>query len=81
MKFIHVKSGFVVAEYSGEKTQISDRILEKEMTMRGIMIPPALQSEYGGKASVRLHEKEFQKAFKNLYSPQAFNSQAYHWEE
>jgi hypothetical protein len=80
MKLIHVKSRFVVAEYEGEKTKIHDRILEKEMGIRGIMIPPALRSEYEGKAVVRLIDKEFQKAFKELYSAQAFNPKNYRWE-
>ncbi len=80
MKLINIKSGFVVAEYKGEKTIIHDRSLEKEMTIRGVIIPPALRSEYGGKASVRLSDKEFQKAFKELYSEQALNPKSYHWE-
>jgi hypothetical protein len=81
MKLIHVKSGFVVAEYKGEKTIIHDRILEKEMSIRGVMIPPALRSEYSGKGAVRLSDKEFQKAFKELYFATAFNPKNYHWEE
>jgi hypothetical protein len=81
MKLINVKSGFVVAEYQGNQTLIHDRVLEKEMAMRGVMIPPARRSEYGGKAAVRLNEREFQKAFKELYSTQVFNPKNYHWEE
>jgi hypothetical protein len=81
MKLINVKSGFVVAEYQGKKTIIHDRILEKEMTIRGVIIPLALRSEYSGKAAVRLNDQEFQKAFKELYSEQVFNPKNYHWEE
>jgi hypothetical protein len=81
MKLIHIKSGFVVAEYQGEKTMIHDRVLEKEMTIRGVMIPSGLRPDYGGKIAVRLNDKEFQKAFKELYSTQAFNPKSYHWEE
>ena len=74
MKLIHVKSKFVVAEYQDWKTMIYDRVLEKEMGVRGVnSLPPVLRSEYGGKAVVRLIDKEFQKAFKELYSAQAFN--------
>lgn len=80
MKLINVKSGFVVVEYQGNKTIFHDRMLEKEMTVRGVIIPPPLRSEYGGKSSVRLDEIEFQKAFKDVYCKQAFNSQAYQWE-
>ncbi len=80
MKLVNVKSGFVVVEYQDEKTVFHDRMLEKEMTIRGIIIPPALRSEYGGKASVRLNEKEFQKAFKEIYCKQALNSPSFKWE-
>ena len=81
MKLVNLKSGFIVVEYKGEKTIIHDRVLEKEMTVRGVIVPPALRSEYAGKAAVRLSDKEFQKAFKELYSAQAFNAKNYHWEE
>jgi hypothetical protein len=81
MKLINITSKFVIAEYNGGKTIIHDRLLRKEMMIRGVVIPPALRLEYGGKAVVRLNEKEFQKAFKELYSNQAFNSKNYRWEE
>lgn len=81
MKLINNKSGYVVAEYQGEKTVIHDRILEKEMTIRGVIISPALRSEYGGKATVHPNEREFQKAFKELYFTRVFNPKNYHWEE
>lgn len=77
---IHRKTGFVVAEYRGEKTIIYDRVLEKEMALRGVVIPLLLREEYGGKTSVRSHEKEFQKAFKELYFHQVFNPLNYLWE-
>ncbi len=79
MKLVNTKSGFVVVEYQGDKTIFHDRILEKEMRVRGITIPPALRSEYGGKSAVRLNEKEFQKAFKEIYCKQAFHS-PFAWE-
>ncbi|MBS0604686.1 MAG: hypothetical protein JSS60_06585 [Verrucomicrobia bacterium] len=81
MKLINLKSGFVVAEYQGEKTVINDRMLEKEMAVRGVAIPVPMRSEFNGKDAVRLSDKEFQKAFKEVYSPQAFNPKSYTWEE
>jgi hypothetical protein len=81
LKLIHRKTQFVVAEYLGEKTIIHDRILEKEMSVRGVSIPAPLKGEFNGKESVRLRDKEFQKAFKEIYSPRAFNSKSYTWEE
>jgi hypothetical protein len=79
MKLIHLKSGFIVVEYCDEKTVIYDRMLEKEMRFRGIAIPPALREMYQGKTTVRIDDKEFQKAFKELYTAQAFNPQSYLW--
>lgn len=81
MKLINLRLKFVVADYQGEKTLIHDRILLKEMTFRGVMIPPALRGEYGGKSVVRIGDKEFQKAFKEFYFPQVFNPNNYSWTE
>ena len=81
MKLINLKSGFVVAEYRGDKTIIHDRILEKEMTARGVAIPPPLRGEFNGKDAIRLSDKEFQRAFKEIYSPQVFNPKSYSWED
>jgi hypothetical protein len=78
MKLIHLKLKFIVAAF-GEKTLINDRILLKEMTLRGIIIPPALREEYGGKTAVRINDKEFQRAFKELYFPHVFNPNHYRW--
>ena len=80
MKLVNTKSGFVVVEYRGDKTIFHDRILEKEMTARGVSIPPPLRSKYGGKSNVRLNEKEFQKAFKEVYCEQALNTPSFKWE-
>lgn len=77
---IHRKTGFVVAEYRDDETIIYDRVLAKEMTLRGVIVPHSLREEYGGKTSVHIHEKEFQKAFKELYFHQVFNPLNYFWE-
>lgn len=81
MKLIHLKSKFTVLEFRGEKTIIYDRILEKEMTMRGIVIPQAIRHEYSGKSSIRLGDREFQKAFKEIYFLQVFTPNHYRWED
>jgi hypothetical protein len=80
MKFIHRKSGFVVAEYCGEETVIHDRILAEEMSVGGVAIPPVLEEEFNGKHTVFLSDKEFQRAFKQVYCPQVFNLKHYSWE-
>ena len=81
MKLINLRLKFVVADYQGEKTLIHDRILLKEMMFRGVIIPLALRIEYGGKSAVRIGDKEFQRAFKEVYFAQVFNPNNYRWEK
>jgi hypothetical protein len=81
MKLIHRTSGFVVAEYREDQTIIHDRMLAQEMSVGGVAIPPPLKGQFNGKKNVLLGEKEFQRAFKQLYFPQVFNLKNYFWEE
>jgi hypothetical protein len=81
MKFIHLKSGFVVVEYRGEQTIIHDRVLAQEMNIRGIVVPSALRQKYGGKASIRINDPEFQRAFQEDYTPQVYHPNHYGWKE
>lgn len=79
-KLIHVKSNFTLVEFIGQDTVFHDRILEKEMTERGVLIPPALRGLYNGKEAIRLGEEEFQRAFKEIFSINIFDSSNYAWE-
>lgn len=79
-KLVHLSSGFIVAEYQSGILKIHDRILNREMMIRGILIPPNLRKIYDGKPVVRIGDREFGKVFKELYSSQVFNSKNYRWE-
>jgi hypothetical protein len=81
MQLVNVKTGFIVVEYKKDKTIFHDRFLEQEMKQRGIIIPPHLQKDFGNKPVVRLNDKEFQKAFKEIYYQLSLNHQTYHWKE
>lgn len=81
MKLIHLKSKFVVAESTSSQLIIYDRMLAQEMAIRGIPIPPPLRSEFNGKASVRVSDEEFLRAFKQIYCPRAFPPKSYRWED
>lgn len=78
-KLIHVKSNVTLVEFIGEDTVFHDHILEKEMTERGVLIPPALRGLYNGKEAIRLGEEEFQRAFKEVFSINIFDSSNYAW--
>lgn len=80
-KLVHIKSQFTLVEFIGKDTLIHDRILEKEMTENGILIPPALRHLYQGKEAIRLGEEEFQRAFKDIFAIHIFDSTHYSWQE
>ena len=81
MKLINLKSQFVVVEVQDGQIKFFDRFLEKQMKGRGILIPPALRSQYNGKAEVRLEDQEFLKAFKELYVPAVFDPEVFAWQK
>lgn len=81
MKLVNLKSQFVVVEYSGKETIFHDKILEKEMKERGVLIPQALRDRFGGKANIRMADPEFQVAFKEVFCPNVFNPQNFEWTE
>jgi len=80
MKLVNIKTRFVVVEFVGEETRFFDPFLENEMKRQGIAIPPFFKKEFGGRSSVRLKDKDFQKAFKEIYYKLSVNHQTYHWE-
>lgn len=79
MQLINSKTGFLVAEYRGDETIFYDRFLEAEMRKRGVSIPPPLQSSFGGKSSIRLGDKDFQRAFKEVYCTLVLDPHKHQW--
>jgi hypothetical protein len=79
MQLIHLKTGFIVVEYQREKTLFHDPFLQREMKRRGILIPPSMRTEYNGRTVIRLEDADFQRAFKEIYTPAVFNNQMYVW--
>ena len=80
LQLVNLESGFVVVEFVGDKTVIYDRFLSEEMQKSGIVIPHYLQSKFGGKKRVRLDQREFQRAFKEVYYEFCINHKAYRWQ-
>lgn len=81
MKLVNLKNQFVVVEYNGKETVFHDKILEKEMKERGVLIPPALRDRFSGKSNVRMSDPEFQVAFKEVFCPNVFNPKNFEWTE
>jgi len=79
MKLINLKSQFVVVEVQDGQIRFYDRFLEKQMKGRGILIPPAMRGQYEGKAEVRLGDKDFLKAFQEIYVPAVFDPEVFAW--
>ena len=80
MKLVHNTTGFVVIEFKGNKALFKDRFLEREMKLHGIAIPPPLREKYHGKSSVHIEDKDFSKAFKEIYYTYTLNPGDYRWE-
>lgn len=81
MKLIHNKTDQPVIEFNAGKPTFYDRFLEKSIVRNGITIPPALKDEFGGKEVVRVGDKEFERAFVEVFYKMSMNSDLYHWEE
>jgi hypothetical protein len=80
MKLVNVKTGFVVVEFNQGKVAFHDRFLETEMKETGILIPPALASEYEGKEVIYLGDPLFEKAFIHVHFPHCFATSVYQWQ-
>ena len=80
MKLVNRKTGFVVVEFLQGKVEFHDRFLESEMKETGILIPPALASQYEGKEVIFLGEPLFEKAFVEVYYPLCIANSVYQWQ-
>ncbi|MCK4933964.1 MAG: hypothetical protein KAR79_00095 [Simkaniaceae bacterium] len=80
MKLFNQKTGFVVAEFHENSIVFHDRYLEAEMKDQGIAIPPAMRDLFHGKAVVKMGDKEFPQAFKEIYYSQAIDMSVFHWD-
>lgn len=81
MKLVNTKTGFVVVEFQDGKAQFHDRFLEAEMKETGILIPPALVSNYQDKEVIFLGDPLFEKAFIEVYYPLCIANVVYQWQK
>ncbi len=81
MKLFNSKTGFVVVEFQDNQVIFHDRFLEVEMKNYGVSIPPAMRDLFQGKSAVRLKDKDFPRAFKEVYYPLSINTSVYQWDD
>ncbi|MEI6790452.1 MAG: hypothetical protein WCK42_04650 [Myxococcaceae bacterium] len=70
MKLIHIQT---------QQDLFTDPTFQKAMSQFGIVIPEALQKDFGDKQRVYLNDPEFMKAFKELYFNLQLNPKLYEW--
>ncbi len=81
MKLVNTKTGFVVVEFEKGKARFYDRFLEAELKDRGVCIPLANLSEFGGKDVVFPEDPLFEKAFFEIYVPFSIANPVYQWKK
>jgi len=79
MQLINLKTGFVLVEFEAAQTRIYDPFLKQEMEKRGVLIPPFLKKSFPGASHIRLGEREFKRAFIEIYYELHLNHEIYQW--
>ena len=79
MKLVHTKLNFDVLEFNDDQTIIYDKHLKTEMEEIGIQIPFFIQKQYLNRSVIKLDDKLFQKAFKEVYYPFVLDETKYKW--
>jgi hypothetical protein len=82
MKLVQKETGDVVIEFKDNTAIFHSRFLEKALKEDGVLIPPAMRAEFGGKEVVFVDDPLFEKAFVEVYWPfymKAANS-SYEWQ-
>lgn len=81
MKLMNLKSGEIFLNCdTGEIPEFSDPSLNLSMSQFGIIIPEALQKEFGSKKRVFREDPEFLAAFTEFYFKREMNPNLYAWQ-
>lgn len=67
MKIVHKKTQKCLVEFKDGGAHFYDPILEKEMSHKGVYIPPFMRESFEGKTEVFPQDPLFQKAFLEVY--------------
>ena len=83
MKLVDKNTEKVVVEFKDEAVTFYSRFLEAQFEEQGILIPPAMQSQFEGKGEIFLEDPLFKKAFVEVYLPfyMAGANSPYEWRE
>lgn len=71
----------MVVEFQDDQVVFHDRFLEAEMKNHGVTIPPAMRDLFHGKSVVQMNDKDFPRAFKEVYYPLSIDTSVYEWDE
>lgn len=80
-KLVNRKTNKPIVEFVEETIIFHNKFLESEMRSLGILIPHGLRSLYNGKDCIRLDDKEFQRAFKEVYYLTVMDHEIFKWYE
>lgn len=80
-KLVNKKTNQSIVEFADDKIVFYNKFLENEMRSLGILIPHGLRGIYNGKDCIRLEDKEFPQAFREVYYLTAMNPEIFKWSE
>jgi|SRR3989344_1098802 len=69
MKLVERKTGETIIEFKDKTVTFHCHFLEKALREGGILIPPIMRREFGGKEVVFVDDPLFEKAFVEVYWP------------
>jgi hypothetical protein len=80
-KLVNRNTNQPIVEFDEEKVIFYNKFLENEMRSLGILIPHGLRGVYNGKDCVRLEDKEFQQAFREVYYLTVMDHEMFKWSD
>jgi hypothetical protein len=81
MKLIDTRDKSIYAEFSeGKPPHFADSLVEKEMRLYGIEIPPRFRDQFDGKEFVVWADDDFPRAFREVYYFCNLDRRLFQWE-
>lgn len=80
-KLVNRNTNQPIVEFVEDKIIFHNKFLENEMRSLGILIPHGLRGIYNGKDCIRLGDKEFPQAFREVYFLTTMDPETFKWSE
>ena len=81
MRLVNIHTHRSIVAFEDKATRIFNKFLEREMKSMGIPIPPGMRGLYEGRDVVYLGDREFQRAFKEIYYITSMDSRIFKWQD